>query len=167
MKESIRNIEFVRIQNIIVRNIPNSNKYVVIEGNRRVASIKTVLREHEKALPGDAKRRIEDESILRSLNEIEVMVFVTGDLTEDEIRKNISTMLGLRHYGSMLNWELLPRAKNIYDEYMKGVDGAFKYNPKRAKQVAEVIAKPLSEVRKLIRGYLCYRQLAELYACVT
>ena len=122
-----------------------------------------MLREHEKALPGDAKRRIEDESILRSLNEIEVMVFVTGDLTEDEIRKNISTMLGLRHYGSRLNWELLPRAKNIYDEYMKGINGSFEYDPKRVSVVAETIAKPVSEVRKLIRGYICYRQLAELY----
>ena len=66
LKESIRNIGFVVIQNIVVRSVPNSDKYIVIEGNRRVASIKAVLREHQKALPGDVKWRIEDESILKS-----------------------------------------------------------------------------------------------------
>jgi hypothetical protein len=163
LKDSIRNIGFVGIQNIVVCEIPGSNKYIVVEGNRRVASIKSVLREHKQALPGDTNRRIEDENILKSLNEIQVMVFATDGLTDEEIRQNISTMLGLRHYGSRLNWELLPRAKNIYDEFMKGINGSFEYDPKRASVVAETIAKPVSEVRKLIRGYVCYRQLAELY----
>lgn len=162
LKESMRNIGFVGIQNIIVREIPEQDTFVVLEGNRRVASIKAVLREHDNAVPGQ-RGRIQDEEILTSLQEIEVMVLMTDDLTEQEIQKNISTMLGLRHYGSRLTWDLLPRAKNIYDEYMKLCDPPFKYETKIGAKVAEIIAKPSTEVRKLLKGYVCYKELAEMY----
>ena len=162
LKDSMRQIGFVGIQNIIVRVIPETDTYVVLEGNRRVASIKAVLTKHNRALPGN-KERIEDQEILQSLLKIEVMVLSTDGASEDDIRTEIDRMLGLRHYGSRLNWELLPRAKNIYDEYLKLAPLPFNYEPKHANSVAEIIAKSRSEVRKLLKGYICYEQLASIY----
>lgn len=162
LKDSMRHIGFVGIQNIIVRSIPQTDTYVVLEGNRRVASIKAVLAKHNRALPGN-KDRIEDQEILQSLLEIEVMVLSTDGASEDDIRTEVDRMLGLRHYGSRLNWELLPRAKNIYDEYLKLSPPPFTYEPKHANSVAEIIAKSRSEVRKLLKGYICYEQLASIY----
>lgn len=163
IKDSMRRIGFVGIQNIIVREHPESGKYVVIEGNRRVASIRSVLREHEEAIIGQSNY-IMDESILNSLKFIQVMVFDTEGRSEDVIQDEISTMLGLRHYGSQLNWELLPRAKNIYDEYVRYLNGeSFKYTSKNAKAVAATLAIELSEVKKLLKGYLCYKQLVDEY----
>jgi hypothetical protein len=158
--DSIRRIGFVRIQNIIVRPHEESGKYIVLEGNRRVAAIRTVLREHEAAIVGQAAY-IDDEVILNSLKTIEVMVFDIQGRGEDVVRDEISKMLGLRHYGSQLNWELLPRAKNIFDEYMRLSDGKeFSYNSSKAGEVAATLAIKRDEVKKLLRGYLCYRQLA-------
>ncbi len=162
LKDSMKQIGFVGIQNIIVREIPKTDSFVVLEGNRRVASIKAVLAEHEQALPGTQKR-IEDEEILESLREIEVMVLLTDGLSEAEIQSDINRVLGLRHYGSRLNWELLPRAKNIYDEYVKLVPPPFRFDAKYANRVAKIIAKAPSEVRKLLKGYVCYEQLASHY----
>lgn len=160
LKDSMRRIGFVGIQNIIVRKYQESGKYVVLEGNRRVASIRSVIREHEGAIIG-ATSYIEDDDILNSLKTIQVMVFETEGRDEDVIQNEISTMLGLRHYGSQLNWELLPRAKNIYDEYMPLLNGAsFKYKSDRANAVAATLAIKSAEVKKLLRGYFCYKQLA-------
>ena len=160
IKDSIRRIGFVGIQNIIVREHPESSKYIVLEGNRRVASIRSVLREHENAIIGQTNY-IEDESILNSLKTIQVMVFDTKGRSEDIIQNEISTMLGLRHYGSQLNWELLPRAKNIYDEYMRLLNGEkFKYTSHYGSKVAATLAIGATEVKKLLKGYLCYKQLA-------
>lgn len=161
LKDSMRRIGFVGIQNIIVREHPDSGKYLVLEGNRRVGAIRSLIRSHESAIVG-SKEYIGDESILNSLKTIQVMVFDTEGRSEDIIETEISTMLGLRHYGSQLNWELLPRAKNIYDEYMKVLDGEkFKYTSRCANIVAATLAIKSSEVKKLLRGYLCYKQLAE------
>jgi len=88
------------------------------------------------------------------------MVFETDGRSEEVIQNEISTMLGLRHYGSLLNWELLPRSKNICDEYTRLLDGKeFSYSSGKATAVAAMLAIKRDEVKKLLRGYLCYRQL--------
>lgn len=160
LKDSMRRIGFVGIQNIIVRELPELGKYLVLEGNRRVAAIRTVIREHDDAIIGSTNY-IADESILNSLKTIQVMMFESKGRSEDVIKKEISTMLGLRHYGSQLNWELLPRAKNIYDEYMRLLNGkSFKRTSGNTKEVAQTLAIKPGEVNKLLKGYLCYKQLS-------
>ena len=165
LKDSMRQIGFVKIQNVIVRPLQSSKKYVVIEGNRRIAAIKAVIKEHNAALPG-APNRIEDETILGSLESIEVMVLQVKGLSNAEVENLISMTLGMRHYGGNLKWELLPRAKNIYDEYVKQIKGAFAYVPAKGKAIADVLAISQPEVRKLLRGFVCYRQLSEIYSKV-
>lgn len=163
IKGSMLRIGFVGIQNIIVREHAGTGKYVVLEGNRRVAAIRSVIREHEAAIVG-AQGYVDDQGILESLKTIQVMVFDTEGRDEEVVRNEISTMLGLRHYGSQLNWELLPRAKNIYDEYLKILQGQeFSYTTGKANSVAATLAIDSKEVKKLLRGYLCYKQLAGEY----
>lgn len=160
LKGSMFRIGFVGIQNIIVREQAGSGKYIVLEGNRRVAAIRSLIREHEAAIIG-APGHIADEGILNSLKTIKVMVFDTEGRDEEVVRNEISTMLGLRHYGSQLKWELLPRAKNIYDEYERLLDGEkFSHTSGRARSVAATLAIDSKEVKKLLRGYLCYKQLS-------
>lgn len=159
--DSMRRIGFVGIQNIIVREHSDTGKFIVLEGNRRVAAVKTILREHRAAIVG-ASNYIDDEAILGTLESIEVMVFDTEGKDEDEVNKQISTMLGLRHYGSQLNWELLPRAKHIYDQYLKVLDGAsFQRSSGNTKKVAATLALKSAEVNKLLMGYIAYKNLLE------
>lgn len=163
LKDSMRNIGFVGIQNIIVREHEPSGKFVVLEGNRRVAAIKSVLREHDAAAIGHP-HLITDKEILTSLKTIEVMVFETAGRDEATVQHEISTMLGLRHYGSQLMWEPLPRAKNIFDEYMRlSTKEIFEYVAEVANQVASTLAIEKSEVQAFLRAYICYCHLADMY----
>jgi hypothetical protein len=162
--DSIRRVGFVGIQNIIVREDPTSGKYIVVEGNRRLAAIRSVIRDHERAASPEDSAFINDDEILRGLKTLQVMVFDTEGRSEPEVRKEIDTMLGLRHFGSQLKWELLPRAKNIYDEYMRtSQNGEFAWSVKRGTEVADTLAIDKNEVKKLLTGYLCYEQLAKLF----
>ena len=163
LKDSMRNIGFVGIQNVIVRKHEASGKFIVLEGNRRVASLKAVLREHAQAPIGDSLR-ITDPEILSSLEPIEVMVFDTDGRDESVVQSEISKMLGLRHYGSQLMWEPLPRAKNIFDEYVRvsGVEG-FRYSSEIANKVASTLAIEKSEVQAFLRAYVCYAHMAKIY----
>jgi len=159
IKDSMSLIGFVGIQNIIVREHPGTGKYIVLEGNRRVAAIRSVIREHDAAIV-NGKGYIGDESILDSLKTIQVMIFDTEGRSEDVIRDEVSTMLGLRHFGSQLKWKTLPRAKNIYDEYMRLLNGeSFSWTSPNGIAVASTLAIKAAEVKKLLMGFLVYKQL--------
>ena len=166
LKNSMRQIGFVGIQNIIVRELPNQ-KYLVIEGNRRVAAIRALLSEHEAALPGSPEK-IDDAEKLKSLQTIPVMVLQTEGLSEEEIQKQIKTTLGLRHIGGHLEWEPLPKGNNIYTEYMKQLpEGAsFEWDAKIGAKIADILAISRPQVRSSLQGYLAYTQMGRITTSV-
>ena len=164
LKASMRRIGFVGIQNLVVRRVDGGSEYVVLEGNRRVAALKSVISEHNKNKGRIGGRGvIVDDVVLKSLERIKVMVLVTDGMSSEQVQMEIDRTLGLRHYGAQLSWDLLPRAKNIFDEFSKMWPGDFEYKPKRGKEVAQALAISAGEVKKLLRGYIVYEQLCELY----
>ena len=166
LKNSMRQIGFVGIQNIIVRELPKK-KYLVIEGNRRVAAIKALIKEDRDALP-NTPAKIDDEEKLKSLKTIQVMVLQTKDLTEAEIQKQIKITLGLRHIGGQLEWEPLPKGKNIYLEYMKQLpdESSFEWNAKIGSRIADILAIDKKQVKSSLRGYLAYTQMGKINSSV-
>ena len=162
LKKSMEQIGFVQIQNIVVREIAGTGKYIVIEGNRRVATIKTLLKDHELAAPG-RKGRIEDLALLASLQTLEVMILQTNGRSEDEIRNEEKTILGLRHIGGNLEWDPLAKGKNIYDEYMKldPAGAAFSWDSTYGNRIARILAINYSPVKKSLMNYLCWVQLGK------
>jgi hypothetical protein len=164
LKSSIRDKGFVQIETVVVREIGSSGKYVVIDGNRRLASIRSVLREHGQAESANDKAYISNKSIRASLRNIEVTILEPNKGADDDtLESTISTTLGLRHYQGHLGWELLPRAKNIFDEYTQISNSPFSYQTKFGQSVAKAMAIRPAEVKRLLRGYCCYTQLAKLY----
>ena len=159
LKHSMKQIGFVGIQNILVRKISGKRKYLVIEGNRRVASIKALIRDHDAALPG-TPARIGDDT-LESLLNIKVMVIPTKGVSEKQIQNNISTALGLRHIGGHLEWEPLPKGRNIFLEYMKhiGNDTPFKWEYKIGHRIADILAIDRGKVKISLCGYICYTEI--------
>ena len=162
LKKSIKQIGFVRIQNIVVREIGSTGKYIVIEGNRRVATIKTLLREHELAMPG-SNDKIDDPDILATLETLEVMVLQTEGKTQEQIRNDEKTILGLRHIGGNLEWEPLPKGRNIFEEYMKlwPEDASFTWDPKKGNVIADILAISRPKVRKSLLDYICWVQMGK------
>ena len=166
LQNSMRQIGFVGIQNIIAREL-QGNKFLIIEGNRRVATIITLLREHDDALPGAPQRL--DEEKLASLQKIQVMVLQTEGLSEEEIEEKIKITLGLRHIGGQLQWDPLPKGYNIYTEYMKLMPEGESFvweSATHGAKIADILAISRQQVRYYLQGYLAYTQIGKINSSV-
>ncbi len=156
---SMRLIGFVPIDRVVVRSLKRSDKYLVIEGNRRISAAKRMYKINEKEKNPQNKL---DNNILQSLNNIEVMILDTSDLSDEELQRRVAIILGLRHFGSLLKWGPLPKAFNIYCEYLNiepKMDQFF-WKLERAKDVASRLSIKYGEVRNNLKTYIAYRQLA-------
>jgi len=136
------------VDSIFVRAFKEDH-FVVLEGNRRVTAIKTIL------LAPDSSAEIKEQ-----LREIEVME-VTDKInrrkpreSELAIRRKISYLLGVRHHGSLKQWSPFAQASSIYERYLSASgqsDATFKWD----KGIAEKIAKELSMNKSLVRERIC------------
>ncbi len=165
---SMLNIGFVPIDRVVIRKIANSKKYLVIEGNRRISTVKKLL-----ALLDDenveTKTKDKINKHLESFKVIPCKLLDTDGYTAEEVSHRISILLGLRHHGSLLEWEPLPRAFNIYTEYMN-LDGVkrteFKVDKSSIDDVSARLSIPAQKVRSALKTYIAYLQLCETNSSV-
>lgn len=98
LKENIRRIGFLPIDKIVIRHI-GDGKYVVVEGNRRLAALKTLKMEYN-----NGEIRLSDE-ILNSISSLDVFVYLGGE-------KDISWIIqGIRHISGIKDWPPFQQAK--------------------------------------------------------
>jgi len=160
-------IGFVPIDRIVVRKINNCDQYIVIEGNRRISTIKKILQDYEnhenKFDKHDARKKL--EPLMTTFKKITCMVLNTEGLTAEDISHKISIILGLRHHGSLLEWKPLPKAFNIYKVYMEIEPRSeeFIFVVKKANDVASRLSISRGDVKDVLKTYLVYLQLSENY----
>jgi hypothetical protein len=112
LQNSILQNGFLPLDRIVVRKLHGlDNKYVVIEGNRRLAALKT-LREHIEQ--GTVSEAGIDDAYLQALvertNSIEVLVY------EGAETKDIAWILqGIRHIGGIRDWMPAQQGKLVAD----------------------------------------------------
>lgn len=158
---SFRRVGYQRIDRIVVRPLAGSDKYLVVEGNRRTAAAKLLLRQDGDE--ANSNKRLKEE-VRNSLESIEVQVLDTANRSKEEIADYINVVLGIRHYGSLLEWSPLAKAHNIFEEYMRGLDGTdeFSFKNSRVEEVADQLSVGRNAIRRALRGYLAFRQIDEI-----
>jgi hypothetical protein len=100
---SIKENGFLQFESIVVKPYKNE-KFVVIEGNRRIAAVKTILKEEQ----------IDEEiiEIQKSLESINVLVYLsTGDESIDETNEQI--IQGIRHISGPKEWGAYQKANLV------------------------------------------------------
>ena len=154
--ESMRRLGYVGIDQLVVRSLKGSQNFVVVEGNRRVSTMKRLVQEFEEGIGGSLT-----SAIVSSFRQIRVMQLLTDNVPESEVRHRLSIILGLRHHGSLLEWEPLPKAHNIYIHYTnyKGINGQFRWEPERGREIASMLSIKYNDVRQSLRTYVTYLQL--------
>lgn len=168
---SMIRIGYVAIDRIVVRHIESLDKYVVIEGNRRVSTIK-LIRERAKNGEledgGENSEKKQYEAVKDSFERLDVLELKTKGLTETEIEQQIDVILGLRHFGSVLDWKPLNRAFNAYKNYMaiEPPLEKFEIEGRRIKEVASRLSVSASRVTKALETYVVFMQLSELTSCL-
>lgn len=169
--DSMMEIGYVPIDRVVVRKIDNSEKFLVIEGNRRISTIKRILQELEPNgtfLSALQKSKLEEHRT--SFEKIPCKLLVTHGLSKEEVAHRITVILGLRHHGSLLEWDPLPRAYNIYKEYMslgaQGGNNGFYADNIKFKEVSARLSISLADVKSSLKTYIAYLQIGELNPAV-
>ncbi len=161
--DSMIQIGYVGIDRIVVRELVGLDKYLVIEGNRRVSTIK-LIRERAANRTLKAAELEAYRQVTKSFEKLDVLVLKTEGLSEEELDHRVNVILGLRHFGSVLDWKPINRAFNAYQNYMS-VDpplDKFVFKNSRLMDVASRLSVSKGQVTKALKTYIVYRQLAEL-----
>jgi hypothetical protein len=167
--DSMKRIGYVGIDRIVVRELSGLNKYLVIEGNRRVSTIKLIRKRAEKAIPELSEADLANyKTIKDSFENIDVLVLKTQGLTQDEIDHRVSVILGLRHFGSVQDWKPINRAFNAYQNYMGTAPPLheFEFKNQRVMDVASRLSVSKSQVKKSLQTYIVYRQLTKIDSAI-
>ena len=146
--DSILQLGFLPLDHIVVREFA-PNKYVVVEGNRRVAAIQTIV------FGAEFKLLKPEQHVLESIKRIEM--YKLSDATEDI---ELATLLfqGVRHISGVKSW----------GPYQQGRLAATLVSSEKMtfKEAAASVGLSPSRVAMLIRGYYGMYQFLhdEIYA---
>lgn len=113
LKESIASNGFVPIEQIVVEKYGDREgkvKYLVVEGNRRTAAIKSLLEEH-----AEGARHL-SESVLSTLKKISIVEIIG---TEAERKGYQQTLMAIRHVAGVKQWGPYQQARLIAELYEK------------------------------------------------
>lgn len=98
---SFKSNGFLDVDVIQVKDLGNNN-YLVLEGNRRVATLKALQEDDEKGLS------------IGNLNP-EIFKKVPFDIHENETKEKHLIIMGLKHVGGNKKWSAINQAQLIYD----------------------------------------------------
>ena len=137
--ESIASNGFSTINRVVLKPL-NGDKYVVVEGNRRVAALKILAEQHKNGY------RTLPENILNGILEFQALVY-TGD------NPNIAWIVqGVGHTPGVKQWERFPTAKFYADLEKVGIN---------SQEIASMFGPEPKEVSALIRAYYGFCQAEE------
>nr|WP_154892861.1 ParB/Srx family N-terminal domain-containing protein [Paenibacillus xylanexedens] len=109
VRDSIRQNGFLPLDRIVVR--PVLDKYVVVEGNRRIAAIKSLLKQ---VAEGEEDLTSEEVDSLKTLN---VLVLRSP---EDSIQHDQWLLQGIRHLSGIKDWGPYQKASLIHQMFQQG-----------------------------------------------
>ena len=145
LANSIRKNGWLPVDYIFVRKLVEDHKYyVVLEGNRRVAAIRKLMRDPITSNP-----------LKVSLETIEVMEVLDSGSAED-LQKKITYLLGVRHHGSLKKWTSFAQAHNIFTRYIEAAHqnaDTFEWNQKIGQEVADTLSIDVQEVQNRLKVY--------------
>jgi hypothetical protein len=148
LRDSIRTNGYIPVEQIVV--VPydddeaGNKRYLVIEGNRRAAALKTLLSDH-------AAGAIDlSEAVKASLEKIPVVVLVGS---EEDIESYQRTLMAIRHVAGIREWGPYQQAKLVVEMFEE--QGA------SLGSVAQKIGISAREVARRYRASKALRQMEE------
>lgn len=129
---SFKTNDFLKIDNILIRR--RKDKYIVVEGNRRIAALKLLQLDHKNGIPtGNLSL-----SIFKK-NGIECVEY------EYESDEKYLILMGLKHVSGNKKWDLYNQATLISQ-----LESKWK---KDRKTIASMVGLLIGDVNKRIKGY--------------
>ncbi len=145
LRDTIKTIGFLPMDKIVVRKWkanpnPENNKYVVVEGNRRVTALRWLIDLHNSA------RETFTEEQLKNFTEIEVLL-----LDQDSAPDSAIWILpGLRHVSGIKEWGPYQKARAVF---------ILRESGSSAQEAAQSLGLSTRSANQLWRSYLALEQM--------
>lgn len=105
LKDSIRTNGFVPLEQLVVKPYtPDTSKYVVVEGNRRISALQWLLEDEENALI------TLDKTTVKSMSNLSVLQL---DMSTAENNNAVDILMAIRHVSGVKEWGAYQQAKLI------------------------------------------------------
>ena len=147
LKDSILTNGFVPLEQIVVEKFDEqegSVRYLVIEGNRRVAAVKTLLEDHRTGAVDIAP------NILISLETLPAIEIIGSEVERKDYQR---TLMAIRHIAGIREWGPYQQAKLVVELYERGQQG---FGP-----VAQQIGISSREVARRYRASKALQQMED------
>lgn len=142
LRDTIKTLGFLPMDRIVVRklNILEKDKYVVVEGNRRIAALKWLIELHEAG-----KETFSDDE-LKNFKELEVL-----ELDTEKAPDSAKWILpGLRHVSGIKQWGPYQRASAVY---------ILRESGETSQETAQSLGLSTRAANQLWRCYLALEQM--------
>lgn len=127
--------------------VPHNDKYIVIEGNRRLSAVKLLHNPEIGKVYSSKISQVIDESAPENIpNKIPCLIFENKDL--------ILKYLGFRHITGIKSWKLLEKARyltKLKDDYYSNLS-----IPEASREIAKMIGSRKDYVMRVLTGYELY-----------
>lgn len=141
LKRSILTNGFLPIERLVVRRFDGDGvetRYLVLEGNRRLAALKSISEDHDAGVPVS-------QEVLESLDAVPVVLVAQDD---DSLYKSV---MGIRHVGGIKQWDGYQRAKLVTE--LRDQHGL------SSSEVADRLGMTVNEVNRRYRAYKALDQM--------
>ena len=137
---------FAGEQLLVVPDEENNGKYIVIEGNRRLAAVKLLSNPELSKVKKESLKKICLEAEFKPL-EIPCLIF--------DDKQKILKYLGFRHITGIKSWRLLEKARYLAD--LREIE--FNETPfvQACREIAKMIGISSSYIRRLLTGLSLYK----------
>lgn len=140
LKKSILKNGFIPIESVVVEPLSDdSDLHVVVEGNRRIAAIKSLVSEFDDGAPHDAA----------SIDSLRTITVVVLDSESDSITSK--ALMGIRHVSGVKKWGGYQQAKLVTDL----ADG----NNLSTAEISDRLAMTPIEVNRRYRAFKALQQM--------
>jgi len=141
---------------LIVKEIGNTKKFLVLEGNRRTAAIKSILENSQDA----------EQKCLKTLESIKASKFTYFENEKYSEEQIINIILGQIHVSGALGWGAMERAHYIYRSYMMEIYNIssrrdFVLDEAAIKNVSNIYSFKSPEIKTNLKIYRAFEQIKE------
>ena len=147
--ESIVSQSWLDLEPIVCIQTAHNGIYIVIEGNRRLAAIQTLL--EPSKLEDHLQKRVLalPESVRSDLENIEIVVV--------EDRRKADAFIGFKHVNGPASWGSLAKAKFASDMFQRHVDQ--EWPPDEAlKRISQTLGDTTTSMLRMLVGYQVLQQ---------
>ena len=145
-----QNDYFAGEQLLVIPHEKEADKFIVVEGNRRLTSAKLLNTPGIATVKKESVNKIYDEAIYKP-NEIPCLIF--------KQKEEILKYLGFRHITGIKSWRLLEKARYLADLKNSQFDNVNFLQACR--DIAKMIGSSSSYIRRLLTGFELYKKVED------